>query len=315
MATPMTAGQLADRTRRAAAAALRAAKEPGVHADRATVLHAAFSVVAHLKPAPVVARIPVVLTSGTDPAQQNLRRQRELDVAHWLDGQRVPVVRPAPGIPRAPVHRDGFDMTFWELADTADDHVPYHGVDLSYSAELHAVLAGYPEPLPFLAPFNQGLPELLDRLEPGPLLTGTDIDRAHREFGALRAVLADEQSFHTAFPGVPVGPIQGDVPSHNVIRTRTGILFSDFEDACTGPVEWDVAVLGPDATAEYDAAARARGLRAVDPAVARLVDRARQLQFVGCVALVDELPLLATGLAEAVEDWRGTEEWVGQAGS
>ncbi|MGE2836243.1 phosphotransferase [Mycobacterium sp. SMC-4] len=304
MATPMTTEQLADRTRRAAAAALRAATELGLGAERATVLHDVFSVVVHLDPEPVVARIPVVVTGAATPDDQTRRQQRELEVAAWLAERGVPVVKPAAQVPRAPVRQDGFAMTFWELADLADDHEPYHGVDLSFSAELHAQLAAYPHPLPFLAPFNHGVPELLAALHPNELLSADDIDRARREFDTLRAVLTDAQSFQAAFPAATVQPIQGDAPSHNVIRTKTGIVFGDFEDACLGPVEWDVAMLGPEAIAEYDAAAAQRGLRSIDADVVRLMSRARQLQFLACVALVDQLPLLTTGLAQAVADWR-----------
>lgn len=305
----MTAEQLADRTRRAAAAALRASVDLGLRAERATVLHDVFSVVVHLEPEPVVARVPVVLTAAATPEDQRRRQQRELDVAAWLASRGVPVVRPAAQVPRAPVERDGFGMTFWELADLAADHAPYHGVGLSFSAELHARLVDYPHPLPFLAAFNHGLPGLLARLEPGSLLTVDDIDRARREFDTLRTVLADAGTFSAAFPGVTVQPLQGDAPSHNVIRAKSGILFSDFEDACVGPAEWDVAMLGPEATAEYDAAATRRGLRATDPDVMGLMGRARQLQFVACVPLVDQLPLLATGLEQAIADWRTGAEW------
>ncbi|MEZ0339400.1 phosphotransferase [Mycobacterium sp. pV006] len=308
MSEPLTDEQLAERTRRASQAAREAATALGLRVERTTVLHDAFSVVVRLDPEPVVARIPVVSISGSDPDRQHRRQQRELDVAAWLADHDVPVVRPASGVPRTPVRHNGFAMTFWELADLADDHAPYQGVSVSYSAQLHAGLAAYPAPLPFLAPFNQGVPELLDRLTPGALLTGPDIARARREFGALRAVLADETGFRAAFPGLAVQPIQGDAPSHNVIRTRSGIVFADFEDVCRGPVEWDVAFLGAEATAEYDAAAQAHGLRPLDPGVLHVMERARRLQFLACVALVDELPLLATGLAQAVDEWRALDE-------
>ncbi|MGE4365679.1 MAG: phosphotransferase, partial [Mycolicibacterium sp.] len=104
----------------------------------------------------------------------------------------------------------------------------------------------------------------------------------------------------------PVQPLQGDGPSHNVIRTTSGIRFADFEDVTSGPVEWDLALLGPDAVAEYDHAAHERGLRRTDPTVRRLMDHARRLQFVGCLTLVPQLPVLADGLAEVLADWRST---------
>jgi hypothetical protein len=304
--TRMTPEELAERTRRAAQAAVDAATELGLHVEKATVLHDVFSVVVHLEPEPVVARIPVVLTAGTAPEQQAARQQRELDVVTWLDGQGVPVVRPSPLVPRNPVRQNGFPMTFWELADLADDHEPYRGVDISWSAELHARLAGYPDPLPFLAPFNHGLPDMLATLEDVDLLQPAEVDRARTEDKTLRSIVSDRSAFEAAFPGVEVQAIQGDGPSHNVIRTKTGIRFSDFEDVTRGPVEWDLALMGGEATAEYNRAARERGLRATDPEIQRLMDSARRLQFVGCLTLIPQLPVLAEGLAELLEDWRAT---------
>lgn len=302
----MTPDELAERTRRATAAAVDAGRDLGLRVERATVLHDVFSVVVHLEPEPVVARIPVVLTASTVPERQAARQQRELDVVAWLDAQGVPVVAPARGVPRSPVRHDGFPMTFWELADVADDHEPYRGVEVSYSAELHARLKGYPQELPFLAPFNDGLSDMLAELDNAPILTRTDIDRARSEFAILRRMLADRSVFESAFPSVPVQPIQGDGPSHNVIRTRSGIKFSDFEDVTWGPVEWDLALMGPGVTAEYNSSARERGLRTTDPEVQRVMDYARRLQFVGCVTLIPQLPLLAGPMAAAVEEWRGT---------
>jgi Phosphotransferase enzyme family len=302
----MTPDARADRTRRAAQAAADAANELGLQVERATVLHDVFSVVVHLEPEPVVARIPVVLTAGTAPEQQAARQQRELDVVAWLDQQGVPVVPPSPRVPRAPVRRDGFPMTFWELADVAEDHEPYRGVEIPWSAELHARLAGYPDPLPFLAPFNHGLPAMLATLDDVDILARGEADRARAEYDSLRSALSGRAAFEAAFPGVGVQPIQGDGPSHNVIRTKSGIRFSDFEDVTCGPVEWDLAMMGPEATAGYDTAARERGLRVTDPEVQRVMDSARRLQFVGCLTLIPQLPVLADGLAEVLEEWRAT---------
>jgi hypothetical protein len=302
----MTAEQLADRTRRATEAAVAAASELGLAVRHAVVLHDVFSVVVHLAPEPVVARIPVVLTAGSSPDHQFARQQRELDVVAWLDERGVPVVPPSSRTPRVPVRRDGFSMTFWELADVADDHEPYRGVDIGWSAELHHRLAGYPTPLPFLAPFNSGLPDMLTALEDVDTLRTAEIDRARTEYAALRSILSDRAAFESAFPGVGVQAIQGDGPSHNVIRTKAGIRFSDFEDVTLGPVEWDLTLMGGEAVAGYDIAARQRGLRAVEPDVQRLMDSARRLQFIACLTLTPQLPLLADGLREALADWRAT---------
>ena len=296
--------QLADRRERAASAALEAGRDAGLDAEEATVLPDVFSVVVHLEPTPVVARIPVVLPPGYTPQLQHARQQRELDVVAWLDSHGVPVVPPSPLVPRTPVRRDGFPITFWELADVAPDHEPYSGVAIAESARLHAGLAGYPGRLPFLAPFNEAAPGMFAGLEPGDLLGAADVERARTEYAALRRVLADPGVFTARHPGIGLQAVQGDGPSHNVIRTTGGIRFSDFEDVSLGPVEWDLAMLGPEAVAEYDEAAQRYGLRRTDPAVQRLMDSARTLQFIACVTLVPQLPILAEGIASVIESWR-----------
>lgn len=309
MTTVMTADQLAARTGRAVQAALEAAHGLGLTVERGVVLHDVFSAVVHLAPAPVVARIQLVVPPGLTPHARLERQQRELDVVAWLDRAGVPVVPPSPLVPRSPVRHDGFAMTFWELAEVSADHAPYAAAGVQFTARLNAALAEYAEPLPFLAPFTTGLPELLEALTPSEMLTAGDISRARAEYQTLVAVLGDRTAFEAAFPAARVQAIHGDGPSHNMIRTSNGLLFSDFEDITCGPVEWDLAMLGQDANAEYDAAAAALGLRATDPRVQLMMDRARTLQFVGCVTLIPELPVLAQGLTPAIQDWRSSPEF------
>lgn len=298
---------LTDRTRRAAEAAVEAGRALGLPAIKATVLHDAFSVVVQLEPTPVVARVQVVLPPGMTPQAQSERQQRELDAVAWLDRQGVPVVAPASLVPRSPVCRDGFGMTFWELADVAADHEPYSAVPMAHTATLHAALAGYPDELPFLGPFNRslgGLIDALDESDDAALLLPADISRARGEYAALQSVLADRAAFQTRFPDVSVQTIHGDGPALNVIRTNDGIRFSDFEDVTCGPVEWDLALAGPTAVAEYDDAARELGLRTTNPEVQRLVDAAAMLMTVSCVSLIPQLPVLAEGMLQMVESWR-----------
>lgn len=64
----LTSQQLADRTSAAVGAAVAAGRDLGLTVTDAAVLHDLFSVVVHLAPAPVVARIPTVVarTAGLD---------------------------------------------------------------------------------------------------------------------------------------------------------------------------------------------------------------------------------------------------------
>jgi len=117
LGSTLGADQLAARTARAVAAATAAGRELGLDVDDANVLHDAFSVVVQLVPASVVVRVPVVLPHGLDAAKQRARQQRELALVSWLADAGQPVVRPSPLVPREPVQRDGFSMTFWEWVE------------------------------------------------------------------------------------------------------------------------------------------------------------------------------------------------------
>lgn len=296
--------ELAARTTVATEAAFNAATDLGLKVEETRVLHDVFSLVIHLYPSPVVARIPLVMAPGTTPEAVTRRQQRELDVTDWLHREGVPTVRPSPLVPLEPVREDDFSMTFWELVDVAEEHSPYAGGDYELCAALHAALAAYPGLLPFLSPFNEGLPPMMEALEGSPLLSDEDLDRAHAEWRALRPVLASATAFRDRFPEADIQPIQGDAPSHNVIRSRSGWVFGDFEDVCLGPVEWDLAGHGSEAAAAYDAAAGPLGMRTIDPDLQRVMDAARNLQMVGCLSLVPQLPMLEQGLAPMVQAWR-----------
>lgn len=300
----LTPEELTARRNVATECAFNAATDLGLRVEETRVLHDVFSLVVHLHPSPVVARIPIVLPPGTTPEALRLRQQRELDVADWLARENVPVTRPSGLVPLEPVREDDFSMTFWELVEVHEDHSPYASGDYELCAALHAALAAYPGVLPFLSPFNEALPPMMDALEGSPLLSDEDLDRAHAEWRALQPVLADAAAFQARFPEADVQPVQGDAPSHNLIRSVSGWVFGDFEDVCRGPVEWDLAGHGTEAVTAYNRAAGPLGMRTIDPEVQRVMDAARGLQMVAVLSLVPQLPMLEQGLAPMVQAWR-----------
>lgn len=304
----MTPEELQARSARAVKAATDAGRDLGLNVGDPVVLHDVFSVVVHLAPVPVVARVPMVLPPDLRGARLAARQQRELDVVAWLAGRGTPVVAPSPLVPLAPVERDGFSMTFWEMADVADGHVPYGSVDSALVVDLHKALRDYAaaNELPFLAPVNHTVPALLDSLATTPeLIEAADLDRARREWEILGPVLGSRTAFKERFPGVPIQAVHGDAPSYNVILTRSGPRFADFEDVNLAPIEWDLAAAAPADIDNYTREAARRGLPTIDANVLQVMTAARMLQMVASLALVPQLPLLAEGLRQAVEAWRG----------
>jgi hypothetical protein len=301
----LSSEDVAARTRRAVASASTAARELGLRVNDAKVLHDVFSVVVHLAPSSVVARVPVVLPPGLDLLAQGARQQRELAVVGWLADAGYPVVRPSPLVPRAPVQRDGYSMTFWELVEVDDTITPDYVANAPFAADLHAALGGYPRELPFVSQLFSSIPACLAELERSPeLIARPDLERARREWELLAPVLGSREGFEARFPNATLQPIHGDAPAYNFIHTTAGLRYADFEDTTWGPVEWDMALLGPAAVAAYDGVAARAGVRKLDPDVLRVMDSAAMLRMVACLALVPQLPMLAAGLAPSLAEWR-----------
>ncbi|MGH2586504.1 MAG: phosphotransferase family protein, partial [Dehalococcoidia bacterium] len=133
--------------------------------------------------------------------------------------------------------------------------------------DLHAVLRSYPGDLPLLAPAVIDIPHWLAMLDrAGDVLSGADVD-------LLRAAGERLAPFVEAASG-NLRPLHGDAHPSNLIATRDGLVWIDFEEVCRGPVEWDFATI-------MDAGAVAAHHRP-DPAVLARCTEARMMQ----VALV-----------------------------
>jgi len=292
-----------DRTARALAAAVEAGRGLGLDVAEPVVLHDIFSVVVHLAPSPVVVRVPTVLPIGTTPTEQALQQKRELDVLGWLKAQGHPVVGPSPLVPAEPVALQGFSMTFWEWVDHRPPAEQDWNAHADRVADLHKAMRGYPGELGFLS-FLADVPAGLEFLRDRPdLLHPDDLARATREWRELAPILTPE-GFAEEFPDTEIQPVHGDAPSYNVLETPEGVLDADFELVCRGPVELDLAHLSPEAIAAYTARATELGMRAPDERVLAAMNSARMLLLISVLSLVPQLPILADGLKDFVEQWR-----------
>jgi hypothetical protein len=299
---------VADRRERAVRAAVGAGRALGLTVTEPAVLYDVFSVVVHLRPAPVVVRVPTVLppTVAADRAGQRAQQCRELAVTAWLAGRGHPVVAPSLLVPREPVHRDGYSMTFWQhVSPLTEDRVS--GTDdperARHVARLHAALADYPGELRFLLPLDASIPDGLARLAGRPeLLDAAGLHRARTEWAQLEP-LATPAGFAARFPGLAVQPVHGDAPAYNIITTEAGPLSADFEHVTLGPVEWDLAFATPSDREAYDAGAAELGLRGLDTGLLRVMECARMIQLVACLPLAPLLPGLAAGVRPLLDQW------------
>lgn len=303
----LTPEQRQARTDAAVAAAVDAARDLRLTVVEPVVLYDLFSVVVHLAPAPVVARIPTVLPRNADPADLARRQQDELDVTYWLDGQGVPVIAPSPLVPPKPVRRNGFSMTFWPFIEQNREEQPDYVRYAGRVADLHEAMHGYPGRLEFLSAADpQFITDALDELDAHPaLIDASALDRARREWHVLEPLVRSREAFEQRFPNATVQPIHGDSPPANIFAGPDGDLFSDFELVTVGPVEWDLAGLGPEHAAAYNRAASRLGLRTLDDEILQFANAVGMLRVVATLTLVPQLPELLQYLRPALDQWPG----------
>jgi hypothetical protein len=224
---------------RALAAARAVALANSVACDDAVVVAARSNVLVHLKPAPVVARV----MTGTAVLHGDVERwlAREVAVGAFL-GARGLAVPPSDVLAPGPHQYEGLWMTFWKFVEQDASRPLPRAHELGGSLrELHAALADFPGELGQLIDVRDWLDRLLAELHPSPELSPQNRD-------VLRSHL--QELTPTVFQSsLPVQAIHGDASISNLLRTDNGLIWNDLEDACVGPVHWDVAGLITEARA------------------------------------------------------------------
>lgn len=231
---PLTSEDRAAFTARAVAAATAVAASHGLRVTDPVVLADRYAVRAHLRPAPLVARVSTFTARLRSPIEAWLGR--ELAVTTFLHGRGAPVVPPSDLLPPGPHLRDGFAISFSRYVAPVSEQAPALEVAGRMLAELHGALRDYPGELPLLAPPLEDIPRGLERLERlGVVLPPSELSMlrrvADRLLPALREPRASDQ------------PLHGDAHAYNLIPTAEGPLWNDLEDTCRGPIAWDLSTL------------------------------------------------------------------------
>ena len=266
----LTADEIVARTARAVAAATAAGKELGLRVDEPRVLYDVFSVIVHLAPTPVVVRVPAVLppSYSRDPDAQTAQQRSELAVAGWLADRGHPVVPPSPLVPREPVRPGRLFDDVLAVRRAVPRCCAGHAQAASnrpHGCTPHCAIttvASSGSGRPFGTYIPEGLAELEANARPAPILP---ISNGRNGNGpSSRPYSRRARPLSQRFPALDIQPIHGDAPYHNMIATPDGELWSDFELVTLGAVESDLAMVGPEGVATYDAAAVALGLRPLD---------------------------------------------------
>ncbi|HEV2924878.1 MAG TPA: aminoglycoside phosphotransferase family protein [Solirubrobacteraceae bacterium] len=220
-------------TARALAAARAVALANSVACEDAVVVAEGSNVLVHLKPAPVIARV----MTGTAVLHGDLQRwlAREVAVGAFLGGRGL-AVSPTDVLAPGPHQHGGLWMTFWEFVEHDASRPLPRAHELGGSLrELHAALADFPGELGPLSDVRDWLDGLLAELHPSPRLTAQDRDLLRSHLQELTPTVFESS--------LPAQAIHGDASISNLLRTHNGLIWNDFEDACVGPVHWDVAGL------------------------------------------------------------------------
>lgn len=210
-------------------AAIVAARRHGVRVDEPRVLKDRHNLVVHLAPSPVVARVA--------QAMSELRpgiRGRELALVQWLVDRGLPVVPPHTD---EVLVADGHEVTLWPLVEN--------------------------ERPPDGRAAGRALRAIDEALRTCPLDAGGfwplfEVEALIRRLGVPPSVETARARIERELAYEPV-LLHGDAHFGNCFFTADGPLWSDLEDACLAPPEWDAACLefpqrldGRDP--EYDAA-------------------------------------------------------------
>lgn len=225
-------------------AACRAlAQRLGLGEVRPRVIGRFSNLVLALEPTPWVAR---VATGTAGPRTEPAWARREIALAQALQAGGAPVGAPAPGTLAGPHREAGWRITLWRGLDLRPQPPEARQAGRALAA-CHAVLATLPAALaPGLAVPEPWAPldearRLLATAPSGPATAALPGD-VRADLLARLDTLACALRAHPA----PLQWLHGDAQVNNVRALQAdpaASVWLDWEDACRGPLEWDLAGL------------------------------------------------------------------------
>ncbi|MEV0697273.1 phosphotransferase [Saccharopolyspora sp. NPDC050389] len=233
-------------------AAMAVGRVHGLPLEDLRVLSNRGNLLVHFAPAPVVARV-ATLTAWT-------RREplawlaREVAVAGFAARRGAAVIPPAELVDPGPHRHNGFGVSLWAYRPCSPQR-PDAAVLGESLARLHLALDDYPGTLPFLTPVRDQIEDGLAALERENVLEPGEVGVLRARHEAVKAELDDFGGSNAV--------LHGDSHAGNLLLTDGAWWWTDLEETCVGPREWDLAVMidsvGIDATAALRAYATTAG--------------------------------------------------------
>ncbi|TDU66188.1 thiamine kinase-like enzyme [Prosthecobacter fusiformis] len=206
-------------------AATETAQAHGITPDRCDILQDGSTLVLRLTET-LVAR---VVQDVDGPRQGTEWFARENAMALHLTQHGAPIIPLHPALPPGPHQHLGYPINYWLYVTAVPAPPEPKGVGRTLW-QCHDLLRSFPAVLPKLAILTESL-ALLDTLAQRQLLPAATLDLLRRHLTESTAIL---DTF-------PHQPLHGDAHLGNLMNTTIGLLWTDWEDTFSGPVEWDLA--------------------------------------------------------------------------
>ena len=230
--------ELRERRTRAFEAAVALGSRLGLDVSGARILQDWNDTIVHLAPEPVVARVRTSRAEAVEPGEAT--HARELAIVRHALTRGAPVVPPAEDA--GPFTQDGLAVTLWRYADELSDEV----TDAEAGGallELHRALVDFSGDLPPLSDRFDRAAAVISTPSAVPRLAPSDRTFLAERFLALRVEAESAGRSRRVLHGGP--------HTANLLATREGPRWIDFDTACRGPLEWDLAHLGDAAVAFF----------------------------------------------------------------
>lgn len=231
--------QAAER-RRARVAAMSTASALGLAVDDAVVLSDSNRLVVRLTPCDVVARIAPV---GYRVFSAAVSAERELEVVRRLAETDGPVAVLEPRVEPRVFVRDGFDiamLTYYEPVQSRK--LPPN--DYAHALErLHDAMRQVDVETSHFTDRAADVQRWVARPDVTPDLADEDRELLVDTLGSLRRSIVDRRAAEQLLHGEP--------HPWNVLDTKKGPLFIDFENCVRGPVEFDLGWVPTEVSARY----------------------------------------------------------------
>lgn len=183
-----------------------------------------------LAPYPVVAR--VAKATGVIRDLSDLMA-REIAFAEALAQRGAPSVRVSSLLPPGPHSELGFHLSFWDFIEVEIER-PSPAQAGAMLRQLHVTLDDVTAVnLRPLAPFYTAA-----EIAAGPLAERLGAESKRLVRNTFERLQQDLAAIST-----PFRPLHGDAHHGNLWVTPNGMVWGDLEDACAGPIEWDLACL------------------------------------------------------------------------